>query len=229
MADDGRFPLELADGVDIVLRHLLDALVGEDLRIAIGRLDGLRVIGPHRRERCVALLFKQRTPAVPTAGEEPEAVDEHDRLQSRGVGTVDFLLFMGRKNYHILLLWVCLLGPSVRCSRSLILGSLAWLIQALVENPSRSQAVARAIAPRAAALVARAFNMTKSWMVPWNRTAVTRTAASRSLLAYASPSSRSTSASAVMTSAGGSPFNCSVLARSGEAVIWLRSPGLRVY
>src|SRR5947209_19263656 len=48
-----------------------------------------------------------------------------------------------------------------------------------VENPSRSQAVARAIAPRAAALVARAFNMTKSWMVPWNRTAVTRTAASQ--------------------------------------------------
>src|SRR6266704_2301051 len=121
MADDGRFPLELADGVDIVLRHLLDALVGEDLRIAIGRLDGLRVIGPHRRERCVALLFKQRTPAVPTAGEEPEAVDEHDRLQSRGVGAVDFLLFMVREICHVILLWVCRLGQSVRFSRSMYL------------------------------------------------------------------------------------------------------------
>src|SRR5205823_6544288 len=79
-ADDGGLPLELADGVDIVLRHLLDALVGKDLRVLLGRLNGFRVIWPAGRERGVALLFEERAPVVPTAGEEPEAVDEHDRL-----------------------------------------------------------------------------------------------------------------------------------------------------
>ena len=34
-----------------------------------------------------------------------------------------------------------------------------------VENPARSQAVARGIAPCAAVVCARAFNMTKSWIV----------------------------------------------------------------
>ncbi len=87
MADDGGLPLELTDGVDIVLRHLLDALVGKDLRVLLGRLDGVRLIGPDRRERGVALLFEQRSPAVPTAGEEP-------------VGAVDFLLFMVCENCH---------------------------------------------------------------------------------------------------------------------------------
>src|SRR5712692_1806021 len=100
MADDGGLPLELTDGVDIVLRHLLDALVGKDLRVLLGRLDGVRLIGPDRRERGVALLFEQRSPAVPTAGEEPEAVYEHDRLLPIRVGAVDFLLFMVCENCH---------------------------------------------------------------------------------------------------------------------------------
>ena len=80
MADDGGLRLELADGVNVVIRDLLDPLVGKDLRVLLGLLDGVRVIGPARRERGVALLFEQRSPAVPTAGEEPQAVDEHDRL-----------------------------------------------------------------------------------------------------------------------------------------------------
>src|SRR6266568_9029461 len=51
MADDGGLPLELADGLGIVLRDLLNPLVGKDLRVGIRVCDGLRVIGPARRER----------------------------------------------------------------------------------------------------------------------------------------------------------------------------------
>src|SRR5437588_8927785 len=105
MADDGGLPLELMDGVDIVVRHLLDALVGKDLRVLFCLLNGVRVIGPARRESRVALLLEQPTPALPTAGEEPEAVDEHDRLLPLRVGAVDLLLFMGRENCHSVLLW----------------------------------------------------------------------------------------------------------------------------
>jgi len=51
------------------------------------------------------------------------------------------------------------------------------------------------------------------------RTAVTGNPPVRSLFAYTPPSSRSTSASPVMTSASGGPTSCSTVARSGEAVI----------
>src|SRR5207237_6656343 len=91
----------------------------KDLRVVLGLLNGVRVIWPARRERGVALLFEERAPAVPTAGEEPEAVYEHDRLQSRVVGAVDLLLFMNRENCHVVLLWVCRLGQSVRFTRFL--------------------------------------------------------------------------------------------------------------
>ena len=107
MADDGRLRLELADGVNVVIGDLLDPLVGKDFRVLLGLLDGVRVIGPARRECGVALLFEQCTPVVPTAGEEPEAVDKHNRLLPRRVGAVDLLLFMGRKNCHVILLLVC--------------------------------------------------------------------------------------------------------------------------
>src|SRR5258708_7906677 len=68
MADDGGLRLELTDGVNVVIRDLLDALVGKDLRVVLGLLNGVRVIGPARRERGVALLFEQRAPIVPAAG-----------------------------------------------------------------------------------------------------------------------------------------------------------------
>jgi len=54
---------------------------------------------------------------------------EHDRLQARGVGAVDLLLFMDRENCHVVLLWVCRLGQSVRLSRSLLLFTLKVLLQ----------------------------------------------------------------------------------------------------
>src|SRR6266542_2298858 len=87
--------------------------------------------------------------------------------------------------------------------------------QFLSDNTFRNVSVARVMAPRAALVSARALSMTKSWMMAWKRSAVTGTPASRSLSAYASPSSRSTSASPVMTRAGGRPASCSRLARRG--------------
>jgi hypothetical protein len=66
MADDGGLPLELLDGLGIVLRCLLNPLAGKDLRVVIRLCDGLRVIGPARCESRIALLFKERTPGVST-------------------------------------------------------------------------------------------------------------------------------------------------------------------
>src|SRR5713226_7179162 len=100
MADDGGLRLELADGVDVAIRDLLNPLVGKDLRVLLGLLHGVRVIGPAWSECCVALLFEQLAPAVPTAGEEPEAVYEHDRLLPLRVGAVNLLLFMVCENCH---------------------------------------------------------------------------------------------------------------------------------
>src|ERR1051326_7091172 len=105
MADNGGLPLELADGVSIVVRDLLNPFVGKDLRVVIRVCNGLRVVRPARRERRVALLFKQLAPVVPTAGKKPEAMYEDDRLFPLHVGMVDLLLFMHRENCHIILLW----------------------------------------------------------------------------------------------------------------------------
>src|SRR5947209_1909634 len=101
MADQVWPPLELSKSVEIVLRDLPNPLVGEDLRVLIGRLDSVRVIGPAWGERRVALLFKEGTPAVPTRREEPEAMHEHDGLLPLRVGSVDFLLFMGCEICHV--------------------------------------------------------------------------------------------------------------------------------
>src|SRR5262249_14642807 len=104
MSENGWLPRELADGVNVMIRDLLDALVGKDLWVLLGLLDGLRIIGPAWREGGVALLFKQRAPAVPTVREEPEAMHKHDRWQPRIVGAGDLLLLMGVERGHVLLL-----------------------------------------------------------------------------------------------------------------------------
>jgi hypothetical protein len=80
MADDGRLPLELADGVDVVIGGLFDALVCKDLWVVMGPCYVLWIIGPAEGEGRIALLFEEGTPGVPTGCEEPEAVDKDDRL-----------------------------------------------------------------------------------------------------------------------------------------------------
>src|SRR5258706_14837827 len=97
MADNGWLRLEFADSVNIVIRHLPDPLVGKDLRVVLCLLNGFRVIGLTWRNRGVALPLEKLAPGVPTAREEPQAMYEHYRLQPGAVGTIDVLLFMGRK------------------------------------------------------------------------------------------------------------------------------------
>ncbi len=162
MADDGGLRLELADGVDVVIGDLLDALVGEDLRVVLGLLNGVRVIGPAWRERGVALLFKE-------ARQLSQLLERSQRPWTKTTGCLP-----------------CVLARSISCCSWIVrtvmsntplgvsVGSIGEIVPfnvsrssrlayaSRVENPSRSQAVARAIAPRVAVLFARAFNMTKS-------------------------------------------------------------------
>src|SRR5207253_11023089 len=101
MANHGRLPLELLDGFSVVICNLLNPLAGKDLWVFFRLLDGLRVIWPARRDGCIAVLFKECTPAIPTGCEEIEAVYEDNWLLSFRIGAVDLLLFMGRKHCHI--------------------------------------------------------------------------------------------------------------------------------
>ena len=89
--DDRRLALQPADHRGEVVGDLSDGLVGEDLGVGVGLLDRVGVVGPAGRERRVAGLLEDRRPAVPAAGQQPEAVDEDDGLQPGLVGTIDLL------------------------------------------------------------------------------------------------------------------------------------------
>src|SRR5579859_3788271 len=104
MPDDGGLRLQLADSVDVMVGDLLDFLVRKDLRITFRLFDGLRVVGPAWRERGEAILLEQRSPAVPAAREEPEAVNEDDRLPPRVVRPIERFLLVGRETRHFILL-----------------------------------------------------------------------------------------------------------------------------
>src|SRR5690348_9507305 len=105
MANHSWLDIELADGVSVVLCDLLDPFVGKDLWVILRLGHGFWVIGPAWRERGIAFFFEERAPVIPAGGEEIEAVDEHDGLQSRGVGALDVLLFTSGKIGHGMLLW----------------------------------------------------------------------------------------------------------------------------
>jgi len=89
--DHGGLLVQRTDHVGEVVGHLPDGLVGEDLGVGVGLLDGLGIVGPAGRQRRVAGLLEDRRPAVPAAGEKPEPVDEDDGLKAGLVGTVDLL------------------------------------------------------------------------------------------------------------------------------------------
>src|SRR5215472_7964846 len=101
MTYDGRLDRQPSNGGEEVIGDLPDLLVGEDLRICVRLVDGLGVAGPAGREGGIAALLEELPPAVPTAGEEPEAVHEHDRLPPRGVRAIDVLLLVGGKGLQV--------------------------------------------------------------------------------------------------------------------------------
>lgn len=89
MPDDGRRLVELADHVLEMVGDITDGLLGEDLRVGVGLLDRLRVVGPAGSERRVSGVLENLCPPVPTAGQQPQAMDEDHRLLARSIGSVD--------------------------------------------------------------------------------------------------------------------------------------------
>jgi hypothetical protein len=76
-----------------VIRHIPDPLVGEDLGVRLGLLDGLRVVGPAGGERGIPGVGEDRGPVVPAARKQPKSVNEdHGRL-ARCIRLVDLALF----------------------------------------------------------------------------------------------------------------------------------------
>jgi hypothetical protein len=88
------FFLSLPDHVAEVISNLPDTFVGEDLRVLVGVLDGVGIIGPARGEGGVARLLEHRPPAIPAGRQQPQPVDEHDRSELRSIGFLDLLCFI---------------------------------------------------------------------------------------------------------------------------------------
>jgi hypothetical protein len=91
VAHDHGLLLQAADDFLDVVGDLPDRLAREDVRVRLGLLDRVRIVGPARGERDVAGLLEVPRPAVPAAGEEPQAVDEDHRLEARCVRPLDLL------------------------------------------------------------------------------------------------------------------------------------------
>ena len=68
---------------------------------SLGLLDGVGIVGPARRQRRVAGRREHLGPPVPAAGQQPQAVDEHDGRTPGGVGA-GHLLFgcLGHDAHH---------------------------------------------------------------------------------------------------------------------------------
>src|SRR5271156_919317 len=85
MADDGRLPGQSANDLVEVVGDLPDALVGKNGGMNVPLLDAVGVVGPTGRERGEAGGFEHLRPAVPTARQQPQAMNEDDRRQPRRV------------------------------------------------------------------------------------------------------------------------------------------------
>src|SRR5437899_10702457 len=91
MPDHGRLSLQLADNVGVMVGHLCNRLMGEDLRMRLRLLDRRRIIRPSRRQGRVAGLREDGGPAVPTAWQQPEAMDKYHGCASARVRLSDLV------------------------------------------------------------------------------------------------------------------------------------------
>jgi hypothetical protein len=89
--DHGRLLLEPADHLGEVVGHLADRLAGEHLGVRPRLSDGFGIIRPPRRQCREAGLLEDGGPALPAAGQQPEAVDEDDRRPVGRVGAFDLI------------------------------------------------------------------------------------------------------------------------------------------
>jgi hypothetical protein len=91
VADDRRLLVEAADDGLEMVSDLADGLAGEHLGMGRGLLDRLGVVGPARGQGHIAIVVEDLRPAVPAAGQQPQAMDEHHRLAAGLVGALAML------------------------------------------------------------------------------------------------------------------------------------------
>jgi hypothetical protein len=89
VADHRRLLGQPADHLRRVTGHLSERLLGEDVGVGPGLLDGLWVVRSRRGNRRVPGLVEQRCPAGPAARKQPEPVDEYDRCPPARVRPLD--------------------------------------------------------------------------------------------------------------------------------------------
>lgn len=94
MSDEGRLPGQPLDDLVDVIGDLSNGLAGENVGVCVRLGDGRRIVRSAWGERGIASVFEHRSPAIPAAGQEPEAVDKHDWRLSCRIGAVHLLLFM---------------------------------------------------------------------------------------------------------------------------------------
>src|SRR5207302_1721779 len=78
MADHGRLFVQLAYHSGKVVGDLSHRLAGEHLRVRLCIGHGFRIVGPAWLHGRVARLLEHLGPAVPTARQQPQAMDEDD-------------------------------------------------------------------------------------------------------------------------------------------------------
>jgi hypothetical protein len=74
--------IKAADDLLVVVGDLSDRLPRKDLGILACLFDGSRILGPARLHGDEAGVLEHRRPAIPTRGQQPEAMDEHDRRET---------------------------------------------------------------------------------------------------------------------------------------------------
>src|SRR5439155_23919410 len=75
--------------------------------------DRVRIVGPARRQRGVSILLEQLRPPIPTAGEQPQSMDEHHGDVPGGIRSVH-LLGLELRDRRMLLLFHIVASPSSR-------------------------------------------------------------------------------------------------------------------
>jgi hypothetical protein len=85
MTNDSRLPGQSANDLVEVVRDLPDALVGKNGGMNVPLLDAVGVVGPTGRERSETRGFEHLRPAIPTARQQPQAMNEDDGRQPRRV------------------------------------------------------------------------------------------------------------------------------------------------
>jgi len=89
VSDDGGLLLESPDDLVVVVRHVLDRLLGHDLRVLPRLGHGVRIVRPPRGKCRGPLAFEDLGPAIPNWWGATTSVHEHDQPLAGGVRLLD--------------------------------------------------------------------------------------------------------------------------------------------